>query len=161
MMVSQTRRDAVGAALEGIIRLNRALRAARKAPFHEVRLSPSQMDALFLIAHHPSGPVTPGALAESLGVTRGAVTQLVDGLVARGLVTQIPNPADARSRVVILEREAADEVARFEAEVIDDISPMFHGLTDTEVTTLATLLARVNTAAGAAPSAAPLRRRNT
>lgn len=52
------------------------------------------------------GPHSIGALAEALGVSRPAVTQLVDRLVRYGLVERRPNPADRR--VVMVDFAAAD-----------------------------------------------------
>lgn len=52
------------------------------------------------------GPHSIGALAEALGVSRPAVTQLVDRLVRYGLVERRPDPADGR--VVLVDFAAAD-----------------------------------------------------
>lgn len=41
-------------------------------------------------------------IAEHLGVTRQAASQIVDELVAKGYVERRPHPADARARLVVL-----------------------------------------------------------
>lgn len=48
------------------------------------------------------GPVTATALAQGLGLTRPAVTALVDRLVAAGFVARIPVPGDRRATAVAL-----------------------------------------------------------
>jgi DNA-binding MarR family transcriptional regulator len=47
-------------------------------------------------------PLTLKFIAQSLGVTPAAVTDLVRRLVKRGLIELSPNPADHRSRLVTL-----------------------------------------------------------
>jgi len=49
----------------------------------------------------PSG-ATVTEIAEHLGVTRQAASQIVDELVVKGYVERRPHPADARSRLVVL-----------------------------------------------------------
>ena len=91
---------------------------------------------------HSDAPVTPGTLAAELGVTPGAVTQLVSGLVAAGLVEQIREPADARRRVLVLSDGSRTRVQEFEREVVRELAPRFAGLDDTELETLVGLLAQ-------------------
>lgn len=45
--------------------------------------------------------VTPGELAEHLGVSRPGVTVLLDRLVAAGVVRTLPHPTDRRRKVVV------------------------------------------------------------
>lgn len=99
------------------------------------------MEVLFLVAH--SGEqVTPGRLATELGVTPGAVTQLVSGLLAGGLLVQERDPADARRRVLVLSERARASVAELEHDVVLEFASRFSTLSDDELETLATLLAR-------------------
>lgn len=102
-----TRSEKVAAILEHIAALGRTLADETSRPFGEVRLSRSQADALFLLAH-AKDLVTPGRLAEHLGITAGAVTQLVDQLRGLALVEQSPHPTDGRTRVLTLTPEAQD-----------------------------------------------------
>jgi len=46
------------------------------------------------------GPVTPGRLAESTGLSTGGVTVMLDRLEKAGVVTREPNPHDRRSLLV-------------------------------------------------------------
>lgn len=60
---------------------------------------------------------TVGELAEHLGVTKQAASQMVAELVTRGYVARRPHPADARARLIVLTPKgwactrAADEAA--------------------------------------------------
>lgn len=136
-------RDAlVGEALEAIVAAGRPLATERAHPFGDVTITPTQMHALFVLAHHP-GRVTVGDLSAALGVTPGAVTQLVDTLGARGLVTREDNPDDARSKHVRLTDAAARTVSDFEAAAIARSRWRFEALADDELENLAALLRRV------------------
>lgn len=48
------------------------------------------------------GDATVGHVAEHLGVTKQAASQLVDELVHKGYVTRRPHPGDARARLLAL-----------------------------------------------------------
>ena len=52
--------------------------------------------------------VTPTMLARQLHLSPAAVTNLVDRLVAKGLVSLEPNPADRRSKFVVTTNRALD-----------------------------------------------------
>ncbi len=119
----------------------RRLDSHRRFPFGDLDLSRSQVEVLFLVAHSES-PLSPGGLAAALGVTPGAVTQLVAGLIEAGLVEQERDPADARRRVLVLSAGSRTRVAAFEREVVRELAPRFDGLDDAELETLAELLAR-------------------
>jgi DNA-binding MarR family transcriptional regulator len=67
-----------------------------------------------------SGPSTQRALADALGVSARNVTGLVDGLVAAGLVSREPHPADRRATLVTPTargEELLDELGRGQAEL--------------------------------------------
>ena len=119
---------------------------ASNDPLRELNLSRAQLEVLFHIAHSPS-PATPGAIAARLGVTAGAVTQLVAGLSDLGLVRQDRDTTDGRRRLLILEPTAQQQVAGFEQAIIDDLSPRFDALSDAELATLTGLLARTTSEA--------------
>lgn len=119
-----------------------------------MRLTPSSLDTLFLIAHGTQ-PMTASAIADALTLTRGAVTQIVDALVDEGLVVRSPHPSDARSRILNLTDEAADRVRRFESQLAAALAPGFDALDDVELAQLAQLIARTAETAGAVKPLAP------
>lgn len=131
----------VGRAVEAIVVWARTLDSHRVFPFAGLELTRAQLEALFFIAHSDR-PATPGVLAGRLGVTPGAVTQLVAGLIADGLVSQERDPADGRRRVLVLAPACAERVAGFEREVVRRLAPHFDALDDAEVESLAALLQR-------------------
>ncbi|WP_165066615.1 MarR family winged helix-turn-helix transcriptional regulator [Marisediminicola senii] len=127
--------------LESVTLLTTGL-TGRRVPFLGRSLTGTQLQALYRLAH-ARVPVTPSRLAAYLGVTAGAVTQLVDGLRAEQLVDVAPLPGDARSRILTLTPAAAAEVLAFERGVVGSVMPRFAGLSDDDLTTLAALLARI------------------
>lgn len=73
-------------------------------------ISPGQVQVLISLSR---GPRSVGSLAEEVGVSSPAVTQLVDRLVEHGMVERRPDPLDRR--VVLVDfvpemREAAREI---------------------------------------------------
>ena len=88
-------------------------------------LRPAHGFAFALLA---AGGATVADLARHLDVTKQAVSQMVDDLVAKGYVERRPHPEDARARLLVLtERgwactraadEAAEETLRPWAEAI-------------------------------------------
>lgn len=63
-----------------------------------------------LLAHvSPSG--TPqSVLISRMGISKQAVQQLVDGLVAEGVLERLPDPKDSRSRIVRYTDGGADAI---------------------------------------------------
>jgi DNA-binding MarR family transcriptional regulator len=67
----------------------------------ELELSFSQLKAAQVLAD-ADAPLPLGALAERLGLSLPAVSRAVDGLVKRGLCTRTEDPADRRSKRVVV-----------------------------------------------------------
>lgn len=65
-----------------------------------------------------AGPLRQGDIARHLGVSAPVVTRLVKGLTQLTLVTRTPDPADARSVVVILTPTGARRAAAMHADVL-------------------------------------------
>jgi len=133
------RSEPVAGILLAVARITRRIGARR--PFAGTPLSRSQFDAVFLLAHGTE-PMTPSRLATELGLTAGAVSQLVEGLREAGHVDVGPHPTDGRSRVIALSAAAAQEVDAFQQGLVRELAPDFAGLDDAELQQLAALLAR-------------------
>ena len=146
-MRTDDRDAAIGRVLEGIVAARRLLGDARRRPFAALMLTSSQLEALFLLSR-AAEPVTPGLIAQRLGITAGAVTQLVDRLRESAEAEledaeQAPHPHDARSRVIRLSSIARAEVDVFEGGVIAEMRRHFGGLSDADIVQLGALLSRV------------------
>ena len=62
----------------------------------QTNLSASQVNAMFFLMDHPNSSMN--ALANKLGITRAAVSQLVDHLVHNGYVDRKVDPYDRRTK---------------------------------------------------------------
>lgn len=63
-------------------------------------LTPSEIHTIDAIGY--DGAILMSELAARLGVTKGAITQLIDRLEAKMLVIRLPHPYDSRSSVLSL-----------------------------------------------------------
>jgi DNA-binding MarR family transcriptional regulator len=135
------RSELIGSVLESVTALSRELTAGREPPFGR-KLTRNQVETLFVLAHSAE-PVTPKHLAGGLGVTPGAITQLVDGLISQDLVESVAHPSDARSRVLRLTDMAQTTVDRFERAAVERMAHRFDRLDDEQLRALAVSLAAV------------------
>ena len=67
---------------------------------HEHDLSLTHLNSLFFI--HRAGCTNIQCLADRLGVTKAAVSQMVDRLVESGLISREEDPIDRRSKLICL-----------------------------------------------------------
>jgi DNA-binding MarR family transcriptional regulator len=69
--------------------------ARRHVPsFLEMSLTLAQMKALYLVA--AAGPMRMSEVAERLGTAASTASGVIDGLVQRGLIDRVEDPADRR-----------------------------------------------------------------
>lgn len=149
-----SRQQGLARVLAAIGTVNREFTARGSYPFQGRALGRSHLDLLFVLSQAGGvcgGGVGVGGLAAALGVTSGAVTQLVDALRSEGLVTSEVNPADRRGRIIRLTADAAVEVDAFQRAYVAALAPRFDALTTAEVAELERLLNKV----AAAPNPAP------
>ena len=91
--------------LSRVTRLAHHLDRARRAAFAEHRIEPWEFDVLAAL-RRAGAPyeLSPGRLLRETLVTSGTMTNRVDRLEARGLVTRLPDPSDRRGVLVRLTR---------------------------------------------------------
>ncbi|MBG0787641.1 MAG: MarR family transcriptional regulator [Anaerolineaceae bacterium] len=76
----------------------------------ESDLSFSQVNTMFRLYHRGASSVN--QLARHLGVTKAAVSQLLDSLIAAGLIERSENPEDRRMKLIALTEEGRSLVRR-------------------------------------------------
>ncbi|MFI6846403.1 MarR family transcriptional regulator [Kitasatospora sp. NBC_00085] len=129
-------------------RVSRLVDAELKRNFAEHDLDAASFDVLATLRR--SGPpyrLTPTGLMQSAMVTSGAISQRLDRLEARGLVTRTPSGSDGRSRDVALTPEGHALVDRTlpdhlvtERRILADLdAPRIEALVATLRTLLTTL----------------------
>ena len=90
----------------------------------------------------PDG-ATIGELAEYLGFTKQAASQLVDELVRKGYVERRPHPTDARARLVVLTERGWACTRAADAAAADTVAPWIAELGPERFHTLVADLARL------------------
>jgi len=96
----------------------------------ESDLSLSQVNALFRLYHHGGSSVND--LANHLGITMAAVSQLLDPLIAAGLVLRSENPRDRRMKLIALTENGKGVVEKSMATRHAWLSELTRVLSDTE-----------------------------
>jgi MarR family transcriptional regulator, organic hydroperoxide resistance regulator len=104
---ARTTDERTSAAAEAVLSeaLHDFFRAARRARGRAARQSADEVISLaqyHLLEPLLDGPLTNRELAELAGVSSPTATRMVDGLVARELVTRIEDPSDRRAVVISL-----------------------------------------------------------
>lgn len=115
-----------------IARMARRLRQESGAG---LEISPTLSAALATIER--CGPLTPSALAEAERIQRPTATRIVASLVARGLVTRAPDPADRRSSRVETTPAGRALLKRLRSRKNEYLAKRLRRLTPEEQATLA------------------------
>lgn len=103
----------------------------------------SHRDLFFRLMKEKNG-ISVKEIAESLHVTAGAVTQMVDKAVEMGIVTREEDQNDRRSQIIKLSEKAKDKVKDFRKRLLERVGPRLDNLTEQEVLQLTALLSKVN-----------------
>lgn len=90
-----------------------------------------------------TGGSTTRVLARRLGISSSAVTQLVNGLEAEGLLHRAPDRSDGRKTLIELTRHGAELYERFDQVRLAQAAAMLEPLSDEEVTEIAGLLSKI------------------
>lgn len=86
------------------------------------------------------GITSPGAVAEFTGLTRSAVSKLINRLLEKGLVTRRESASDRRYQDIELTRAAVELVPRMARLADENDDEVFSVLSQTERSTLMRIL---------------------
>ncbi len=114
--------------------------AARLAP---LGLTPAQSRALRIIGRAEE-PLRMSVLAEHLGIVPRSATTVVDALVAAGLITRAPDPANRRSTLVVPTEAGRRALSRMSQARRAAAAETFAPLSDEQRETLRALLAALD-----------------
>ena len=133
--------------LSRISRLAHHLDRRRAGAFSAHGLEAWEFDVLAALRRSGSPyHLTPGQLVRETGVTSGTMTNRVDRLTARRLVSREEHPADGRGVLVRLTDQGRETVDATLADLLDAERTMLDGLTEADqaqlVRTLRGLLSR-------------------
>ena len=128
-------------------RLSRAalgVSAELKRVFAEHDLDRASFDVLATLRRNgPERCMTPAELTRSAMVTSGAISQRLDRLQARGLVSRTPSDADGRVVLVRLTQEGRELIDRVLPHHVENERRILSGLTSAEQDQLADLLRKL------------------
>ena len=118
--------------------------ASQQAFYDRFELSEGKIVVLLLLHQAPYYRLTPSALAEAAGVTRGTITGLLAGLERSGLVKRTEHPEDGRMFSIELTKTALDLFEHMLPERFNHIGEFMSSLTEEEQHQLRTLLEKMN-----------------
>lgn len=97
------------------------------------QITHSQWYVLSIIEHSKS--VSVKEIAQILGISPSAITQLVDGLVDSEIVTRSENPTDRRTTQLSLSTKGLKQIQTIKKEKMEVFATLFEALSDSELTT--------------------------
>lgn len=127
--------------LRDLFKIKQQISQAHRQVGQRFNLTPVHWHVLMLIAE---GEVTNmGQISESLCVSRGAVTQIVDILVDEGLVERQPDQDDRRIINLKLTKKSRKLSQEFHRYVAEAFVKLFASLSDKELSTYAELTNKI------------------
>ena len=121
----------------------RELLAQQQAFLVRYELSEGRFSVLQLLRQDPQSRLTPSALAQAAGVTRGTMTGLLAGMERSGLVKRTQHPEDGRMAHIELTEQALELFERVLPERISRIMRFMSVLTEDEQHQLRPLLEKL------------------
>ena len=118
--------------------------ADQQAFYGRYELSDGKLVVLLLLRYAPHYRLTPSALAEAAGVTRGTMTGLLAGLERSGLVKRTEHPEDGRMFSIELTQQALDLFEHMLPERFNHIEEFMSCLTEEEQHQLRALLEKMS-----------------
>ncbi len=125
-----SRKQKVEELLTDLHSLRRAVAFRMNGSAHGPRVTPAQWSALMRIEQRKGSTVKD--VAETLGITSSAATQLVDGLVASGYLVREPRVEDRRSVILTLSKKSRGQVDRMKRHALQKFLKVFKVLSDAE-----------------------------
>ena len=127
--------------IEKIVRALKVMEPSVPTAHGELKLTPSDIQALKHIADNPGGMSS--ALAQALGVAPTTATSIADRMVARGLVDRQRTEENRRIVSLSLTPEGADALGRLVAEELAKSRFMLSLMNEEEQKILVELMGRI------------------
>jgi DNA-binding MarR family transcriptional regulator len=106
---------------------------------------------VMLRALYGAAPEAPSRLAETMGMTKGAITKLADRLIAKGLILRRPSTEDARAQTLALTPAGVRLVPQLAALADANDADFFAALSTAERKALEKTLRRLAARFGKSP----------
>ncbi|AHB13757.1 MarR family transcriptional regulator [Dehalococcoides mccartyi] len=116
----------------------------RDASVIKPSLSPPQARLVLIISRYNDAGISVKELARLTSVTPGAITQFINTLVDKKLITRETDPADRRSIKIKLTPSARNEIHQFKNELFSSAIKKFDVLNTDELKELTRIIAKVS-----------------
>lgn len=126
---------------EVIERLTRCMRVAGLEGWKKFGLSHAQVGLLFMLSYHKDA--SPNQIASFLGVTKSAITQLVEPLMIKGLVTRVPDPKDRRVARLSLSADGKKAIRQLAAYKAAGLRSALENLNERELEHLNNIFSKI------------------
>jgi DNA-binding MarR family transcriptional regulator len=143
--MSKSRDELLESLIEKMTGVMKGMHAGHGFPFGDFKLSRPQVMILFFIARKKEG-VSVKDLAAFLNVTSGAITQFIDVLAEKNLVSREEDTQDRRIIRIGLTEKAKDHFSAFKKNYYKAVSPAFSGFSEQEIEQFLFLLDKINVA---------------
>lgn len=139
--------SATMAATTSVFRVQQILQQAVDAALRPHELTFARYEALVLLRFSRSGSLPMSLMGQRLQLHPTSITNIVDRLEGAGLVRRVPHPSDKRTTLVEI-TDAGRTRGEEATASVTEVDFGLVGLSDDEIRTLTSLLARVRHAAG-------------
>jgi len=140
--MDKKREELVQSLIEKMVNVMKSMHAHHHFPFGEDKLSRPQVMILFFIARKKEG-VSTKELASFLNVTSGAITQFIDALAEKRLVSRMEDLQDRRILRIKLTQKAKAKFIAFKKKYYKSVSPAFSALSQDEIEQFIVLLNKI------------------
>lgn len=140
--MNKTREELLQALIEKMVNVMKSMHGSHGFSFGNFKLSRPQVMILFFIARKKDG-VSAKDLATFLNVTSGAITQFIDPLVQKKLISREEDSKDRRILRIKLTKKAKEEFMAFKKSYYTSVSPAFDELSQHEIEQFIFLLNKI------------------
>lgn len=144
--MGKTREELLQSLIEKMVNVMKGMHATHGFPFGDFKLSRPQVMILFFIARKKDG-VSAKDLAGFLNVTSGAITQFIDTLVEKKLVSREEDSKDRRTLKIGLTDMAKEKFVAFKKSYYKSVSPAFNAFSEDEIEQFIFFLGKIKIAA--------------
>lgn len=113
--------------------------------FHDGELAQAEYDVLLTVTRGENSSARLRDVTANMLISQPSVSRLVDRMVARGLITKIPDPADGRGAILVATPEGAAAFRRLATRHGRAIADRLSVLSDDELAQLKALTAKLRT----------------
>lgn len=139
--MTRTRTERIEAIFRNFHAIKRAFSHGSRFSNRHFGVTMTQASIMMLLMHE--GRKTMGEIAKALGVSKGAATQLLDGLIEKGLVERLQDDEDKRIFYVSLSRRGRMHFRRVRSHGGRHITQLFDLMDDTELEQIETITAKL------------------